>query len=210
MNGLARKCTLAGIAIALLGMRAYADDDWSRYARVVRESVEVSDLHVFGTTDTNDGATILVRDFNDGEVHATVTSRDLAPRTAYSIWIAAFNHPKYCAQPYACSTSDLEIFGGNPKIKASVFWGGGLVADEFGYANTAFDVPTGRTSRELFAQSGDYGLQNLGGAEIHVVLRSHGEAGVAGPVAMQIGSAMQACPPAGCVNAFFSVHKAQP
>jgi len=201
MNRFNWKCTLIGVLLLGISGWANAGDDGG-----MRESVQVSDLHVFGSGELIDGATILVRDFSAGNAHATVTTRGLEPETAYSIWWAVFNYPAYCAKPFACAVTDLEVFGGDPKIKASVFWGGGFIADAFGYANTALVLPAGRTSRELFGQTSDYGLQNLHGAEIHVVLRSHGEAGVAGPVATQIGTAMGACPPAGCVNAFFSVH----
>ena len=53
------------------------------------------------------------------------------------------------------------------------------------------------------------GLQNTKKAEIHVVLRTHGPAGLAGTVADQIGTANEACPVAGCQNKFFSVHRAK-
>lgn len=170
------------------------------------ESVEISDHTVFGTDEVVDGATILVRDFVNEEVRASVSTQALETNTAYSIWWAVFNRPQYCRQAYACTTRDLEIFGGDPRVRASVFWAGGFVSDDFGTANMSMTLIPGRTTRELFAQSKAYGLRNLRDAEIHVVLRSHGPTGVAGTVAEQIGTATLACPEDGCQNVFASVH----
>ncbi len=169
-----------------------------------RESVEVSDHLIFGTTTTVNGATILVRDKRNRVINATITSRALEPDTAYSIWWAVFNYPRFCIEPYRCALADLGPQG-DPRVKPSVFWAGGFLSDIYGFANTAIRLVPGRTKRELFA-GGDFGLQNFGGAEIHVVLRSHGTAGMAGPVAQQIGTASEACPPEMCSNVFASIH----
>ena len=67
-----------------------------------------------------------------------------------------------------------------------------------------------RTERELFASSRNSGLRNLKGSEIHVVLRSHGPAGVAGTIAEQIGTANLACPSEGCQNVYTSIHVPEP
>jgi hypothetical protein len=171
----------------------------------VNESVEVSNHHVFPDGPEVDGATILIRDFRNKIVRMDVTTAALEPDTAYSIWLAVFNSPDQCAGPGQCAPSDL----GNPDVRASVFWGGGLIADANGYASTTMTLQPGRTNRELFAIPSDLGLQDIRNAEIHVVLRSHGPTGVAGSVASQIGTANEACPggnPMNCVNAFASVH----
>ena len=200
--------TLAQSALAG-GDPGYADR--CRPSKPVRESVEISDHVIFGTDQAVFGATTLIRDFRNCEIDVNVTSSALEANWAYSIWIAVFNHPGFCATPNACVVADLEAFGGDPRIRASVFWGGGFVADSTGSANSSLKILSGRTTRELFANTKDYGLQNFGGAEIHVVLRSHGMAGLWGPVADQIGTASLACPPSppggpGCVNEFASFH----
>ena len=176
--------------------------------RWVSESVEVSDHHVFNTSDRVDGATVLVRDFEAGVVTASITSRALEPDTAYSIWWAIFNRPQFCKTPFACGVTDLEVFGGDPRVRASVFWAGGFASDQFGFANSELRLRTGKTRRELFAKSLPWGLANIRNAEIHVVLRSHGPTGVAGTVAEQVGTATVACPEVGCFNAFASIHVA--
>ncbi|MEM1246771.1 MAG: hypothetical protein AAGK22_10375 [Acidobacteriota bacterium] len=170
------------------------------------ESLEISDHTVFGTDEVVDGATILVRDFVHQQVRASVSTQALETNTAYSIWWAVFNRPQYCGQPYSCTTRDLEVFGGDPRVRASVFYAGGFLSDDFGTANYSMTLIPGRTTRELFAQTKAYGLRNLRTAEIHVVLRSHGPTGVAGKVSEQIGTATLACPEDGCQNVFASVH----
>ena len=189
----------------------HGNKDTCRPSRTVKESVEVSDHFVFGTDQAVLGATTLIRDFSNCVANVTITSEALEPNYAYSIWIAVFNRPQFCATPNACVVGDLEIFGGDPRIRASVFWGGGFVADGSGSANTSLVVVPGRTKRELFAETKPHGLRNLRSAEIHVVLRSHGMAGLWGPVAKQIGTAGEACPPSppGCTNEFASFHPAR-
>lgn len=171
----------------------------------VDESVEVSNHFMFPNGPEVDGATILVRDFRNKVVRIDVTSAALDPDTAYSIWLAVFNSPDQCATPGGCVVSD--IF--NPDVRASVFWGGGLISDANGYGSTTMTLQPGKTKRELFAIEADLGLQDIRNAEIHVVLRSHGPTGLAGRVADQLGTANVACPggnPMNCINAFFSVH----
>lgn len=172
----------------------------------VRESIQVADHFMFGDPPMLvQGATILVRDFAARVITATVTTAALEPHTAYSIWWVVFNRPDNCETPYECGSPDV----GNPAVKGSVFWGGGLLADGDGYGNTQIELRRGRTERELFGPMRDDGLQRLRNAEIHLVIRSHGPVGLAGTVAAQIGSANEACPPGGCQNMFFSVHRAK-
>ena len=195
-----------GLPVSALAQEEIIGEASEARSDYVGESVEVSNHYVFNTDSVVDGATVLVRDFKDGTVSASISSRALDPETAYSIWWAVFNRPQYCEEPYRCGVTDLPPFGGDPRIRASVFWGGGFVSDPFGMANSSLKLRVGRTSRELFAQTQPYGLGNIRKAEIHVVLRSHGPIGIAGSVAEQIGTATLACPDEGCVNTFASIH----
>ncbi len=196
-----RFITTAGISLGFCSIALSSEN---------REVVNISDHVLFNTPQVVDGATILIRDRIENSITATISSCALEPDTAYSIWWAVFNEPRFCAQPYDCMVSDLEVFGGDSKVKASVFWGGGFVSDQSGVVNTSLRLAPGSTDRELFAQSENYGLQNLLGSEIHVVMRTHGPAGVAGSIAEQIGTANMACPPDGCQNVFASIHQAAP
>lgn len=195
---------MAGLLLAI-PIAAMADDHRGE-GNTVRESIQVADHFMFGDPPVLvQGATILVRDFAAKVITATVETAALEPHTAYSIWWVVFNRPQYCAVPYECAGSDL----GNPAVEGSVFWGGGLLGDGDGYGNTQIELRRGRTERELFGPMRDDGLQQLRDSEIHLVLRTHGPVGVAGPVAAQIGTANEACPPGDCQNLFFSVHRAK-
>jgi hypothetical protein len=192
--------------IVLLGPGVAMAADYAK-GDFIRESIEVSDQHVFNTDTEVNGVTIHIRDFRNDVVTATVSTGALEPDWAYSIWWVVFNNPQYCATPGECTAGDLEVNGGDPLVKASVFWAGGLLADGSGSAETELKLVPGRTKRELFAMSKNWGLRNIRRAEIHLVLRSHGLAGIAGPVSKQVGTANEACPVSGCANVFASVHR---
>ena len=102
------------ILSACLASSAVAEDYRWGAGHWTRESVEISDHVIFNTTDVVDGATILIRDFTQRVVTATVVSKTLEPDWAYSIWWAVFNYPQYCIEPQKCSVRDLEINGGDP------------------------------------------------------------------------------------------------
>lgn len=187
-------------SVAVLPLHASAEGVSLGY--YVNESVEVAPHFVFPAGPEVDGVTTLVRDFRNKVVRIEVTSAALEPDTAYSIWLAVFNSPDQCATPFQCALSDIP----NPAVRTSVFWGGGLISDMNGYGDTSMTLQPGKTRRELFANMSDLGLQDIQNAEIHVVLRSHGPTGVAGPAALQIGTAHMACPISGCKNVFASIH----
>ncbi len=195
---------LIGTTLALASGQAIADVNHLGF--YVPETVQISDHQMTGSGIEVDGATTLIRDYRYRLVRANVTTNALEPDFAYSIWWVVFNNPEFCATPYKCAGSDLEVNGGDPRIMASVFYAGGMLADGNGSTNTSLTLVPGRTKRELFAQSRDWGLRNLRKAEIHVVIRSHGLAGIAGPVSKQIGTGNEACPESGCANKFFSIH----
>ena len=194
-----RPINLIAAASMLVTFQAHAQHQHTR------ESVEVANHTVFNSDTVVKGVTVLVRDYRDQLITASVTNHDLVPGAAYSIWWAVFNFPRYCAEPYRCTVRDLEVFGGDPRIRASVFWGGGVVADSTGAGTTELRLTRGRTTRETFARSKPYGLLNLRGSEIHVVLRWHDEA-MPGSLAQQVGTANEACPPDDCQNVFASTH----
>ncbi len=201
----------AGMLMALTAPTVYADGGPSGNSPWVRESVEVANLQRFGSGDLINGAAVMVRDIDNDVVDVEVMTADLEADTAYSIWIVVFNYPEFCATPYACGTDDLFHRGGDERVRSSIYWGGGILADAFGYGHTSLRLMPGRTSRELFPApelTTNAGLKELATAEIHIVIRSHGVAGAAGTVADQIGTATKACPPEMCQNKYFSVHRA--
>jgi hypothetical protein len=194
----------ATVCAATAGAQPTRQSDDARFS----ESIEIANHTVFNTTNVVDGTTVLIRNLRDQVIEASVSTRALEPDTAYSIWWAVFNRPQFCGLAYVCRLSDLEVNGGDPRVRVSVFWGGGLISDNFGAANTSIRLYPGRTTRELFAGSKDYGLLDLRRAEIHFVLRTHGPVGMAGTVGEQLGTANLACPAGGCKNVFSSIHRA--
>lgn len=208
-QAIGRSC-LAAIAAGVVLAVASAPASAGRYAF---ESMEISDFYVFNTDQKSQGAVILVRDYNNNVIDVNLTTNDLVPGNAYSIWIAVFNNPWHCSDP--CGLDDLPGVNpdADPRVHPSVFYGGGFLADAAGSANVSLKLVPGRTSRELFAATKNYGLERLWGTHIHVVLRSHGPAldptnpadAAIGSVAQQIGTASAACNPV-CANVLASFH----
>lgn len=108
-------------------------------------------------------------------VNLTIKTSGLVPGDAYSVWWIIFNNPGACAAG-GCSGADL----GNPDVDGAVMNATGRVANS--YRKTTFSAflpvgfihtnPASGNVRQPFGP----GLQNLRGAEIHVVIRSHGMA----------------------------------
>jgi hypothetical protein len=113
-------------------------------------------------------------------VSLEISTTALAPGNAYTVWWIVFNNPAACA-PTGCSGADL----GNPAVNGSVLNATGGVADATGRAKFSAFLPVGfihtnpsdevadaAFKRHMFGP----GLQNLKGAEIHAVIKSHGPA----------------------------------
>lgn len=188
------------IGVSALNQSAHADGK--------RIAVQSANVHNFGDAfDERAGAGILTRSAH--EVWATISTRELDPNAAYSVWWVVFNRPGNCTagsgpDPEAkCGGGDL----GNADIVASVFYATGFVTGDDGTAHLSThlkggsvpkgaDVVVGRGGIEL-----DNGVKpglkrgNGLGAEIHMVIRTHGEI-IPGRVDEQIGSFYGACNPA--------------
>lgn len=106
-------------------------------------------------------------------VNLTVHTSNLDPGNAYTIWWVIFNNPGACS-PAGCSDSDFPT----ADVEASVMHATGRVADSDGNSRLSAFLPVGYmhtnpssgNGRQLFGP----GLQNLKGAEIHIVIRCHG------------------------------------
>jgi hypothetical protein len=96
---------------------------------------------------------------------------------AYTNWWIVFNNPGECTYPIpaigaACGPDgdDPGDFG-NPDVGASVLYATGNVVDEDGEGGFAAHLKMGDTDGALFGP----GLKYPRGAEIHIVVRHHGE-----------------------------------
>ncbi|MGH8250201.1 MAG: hypothetical protein ACREVI_05815 [Steroidobacteraceae bacterium] len=168
-----------------------------------RPKVTVSDMAVFPIGPAVVGASVLTR-YNTS-VEATISTTGLAANGAYSWWWVVFNRPQFCVD--GCGLDDLPVGAtpisvGDPRVLASLLWGGGFVANGTGAAQVEATLETGKPPGEVRFGPG---LRRARGAEIHIVLRSHGPA-AAGEVAGQIASFNGGCTPeeiaaATCPNA---------
>jgi hypothetical protein len=155
-----------------------------------RPEVSISDMAMFPNGPEVVGASVLTR-YNTF-VEGTISATGLASSGAYSWWWVVFNRPEFCVG--GCGLDDLPVgatpvSNGDPRVRASLLWGGGFVANGAGASEVAAHLDRGKPPGEVRFGPG---LQSPRKAEIHIVLRSHGPA-VAGEVAEQIGSFNGGC-----------------
>ena len=98
---------------------------------------------------------------------------ELEPGHAYSLWWVIFNNPNACAGgPGDCVGDDLAT----PAVEGSMMSAAGRIAKNNGRATLRAFLPVGFMHSGEGRQVRGPGLQSLFGAEIHAVLRTHGEA----------------------------------
>ncbi len=155
-----------------------------------RPQVSIADMATFPNGPAVTGASVLTR--YNAYVDATVSTTGLSANGAYSWWWVIFNYPQFCVD--GCGLDDLPIgstpiSNGDPRVKASLLWGGGFVADGNGAADVSAHLDRGKSPGEVRFGPG---LLKTRRADIHVVLRTHGPA-AAGEVAEQVGSFNGGC-----------------
>jgi len=145
------------------------------------------------------GDSQLVRTPNGVSMNLQTTELDAG--AAYTVWWIIFNNPEYC-QSTPCGPGDLLPNGGDPMVDSSVVWATGHVIGGTGAATFAahlqVDKPKGQV---LFGN----GLQNAQGAEIHLVVRSHGQP-IPGQVDEQISTFEGGCDVNVCEDQQFTIH----
>ena len=139
-------------------------------------------------------------------VNVTIDTTMLTAGAAYGIWWIIFNNPGACT-PLGCGNDGADF--GNPAVEASIMNATGRVADANGNATFSAFLPVGFMHTE--PASGNIrqllgpGLQNVQGAEIHVVVRDHGLS--TGDIE-QLSTLLGDCNtsgPTGCFDAQFAV-----
>ena len=109
-------------------------------------------------------------------VSLSLHTTHLGPGHAYTIWWVIFNNPKACTDA-GCGIDESDFV--NPKVDASIMNATGRVADHRGKGWFSAFLPAGfihtNTPAGGLRQVSGPGLQNVKGAEIHVVVRCHGE-----------------------------------
>lgn len=114
---------------------------------------------------------------NDSGVSTTIHTSKLPAGHAVTVWWVVFNHPEHCTHGSGaahCGPGDLLLLGGDPAVEGTVLYAAGHVIGGSGVGNYGAHLSVGDTSGVLLGAGP--GLTNPRGAEIHLVVRSHGPA----------------------------------
>lgn len=120
------------------------------------------------------------------------------PTGIYSVWLCGFNDPSQCADT-PCRTQDLMAGIGDGFCQ----WGGAAIADD---ESGSFAI-RGRSDVTPEVILGN-GLTNISGAEIHLILRSHGFGLKGDKLWAALTSFDGGCPPNLCVDEQIAVFPA--
>ncbi len=131
-------------------------------------AVTTSSAHAFPDGPTKAGSSsTLVR--NDAGVTATFLSPNMTVGDVYTFWWVIFNQPENCSGG-VCGLDDVVPFPGNSVAGVSLVYGGGHIIANSGRASFGARLAAGDTDGAMFGP----GLVDPVGAEIHIVLRTHG------------------------------------
>ncbi len=150
-----------------------------------------------------DASSRLVRD--DGGIAMTLQTSGLAAGDAVTVWWVVFNYPENCLYGRAdlgirCGPGDFK----NAPVQASVLYATGHVIGGEGVGNFGAYLTISDTTGALFG----LGLTNPRGADVHLIVRDHGQA-IPDLVAEQISSFNGGCPPNACMNVQMSIQEAR-
>ena len=166
---------------------------------VLAGSISRSDVRMLSDSSVV-GTSQLVRTENG--ISFSLRTSGLVPGSANSIWVVIFNNPGACSG--GCDAGDL----GTEAVGGRAVWGAGNVAGANGTAGFGGHIPAGPYDPDLLAKGGGgagTGL-NPDTAEVHLVVRTHGDAWP-GNIADQIHSFGLGCNPE-CANRQASIHTA--
>jgi hypothetical protein len=150
----------------------------------------------------------------DGNVAMTLRTSELDSGAAYTIWWVVFNNPEDCVAPIPdisnCGEGDIFDGGelidngdgtyGTPGVNVSVIFATGHVIGNGGVGNFGANLREGKSSGALFGP----GLVDAQGAEIHLVVRTHGQP-IPGKVNQQIHTFEGDCDISICYDQQFAV-----
>ena len=164
--------SVATLFVALaLGQSAAAVDGDALDAQLlggpIRSTLSVVDMIDAAHGYTIVGASTLER--RGRSVHMTVHTTSLTPGSAFTAWWVIFNRPERCSGG-ECGLDD--VFGDPKPARTSVMYASGFIAGQDGIGNTSATLHRGHSSGEVLFGPG---LVNVRGAEIHVIVRDHGQ-----------------------------------
>lgn len=158
------------LALAAVVMLIVSTVPASAHGRATQQTASV---HAFPTgpdgIEPQDGSARLVR--TDSGLSFRMRTDSLTPGDVVTVWYVIFNNPSACNG--GCDGSDL----GNPNVGGTVMWAAGSIVGGNGTANWAGHLSVGEltVAHPGFVFS-DQTLTDARGAEIHLVVHSHGEA----------------------------------
>lgn len=139
-------------------------------------SVQRASVHWLADLSAVDGAAAQLTRTGSG-VSYTSRTTGLEKGHVVTTWWVIFNNPEECDNPVpaigsSCNVPDLF----NPDVEGSVLWGGGNIVGNSGRTTIAGHLAEGEITafHPLFV--GTPGLLDALGAEIHLVIRTHGPA----------------------------------
>ena len=144
------------------------------------------------------GSGVLTRTAAGAQFDIATTMLDAG--SAYTLWWIVFNNPAAC-DPAGCTGADLGV----PAVEGSVMNATGRVVGADGTATFSSFLPVGfmhtnpanGNLRQVFGP----GLQDVAGAELHVVIRSHGPAtGNPEQISTLLADCVNEASPSGCYD----------
>lgn len=158
-----------------------------------------NDVQLFSDNSVVAGASsTLVRTQNG--VSMQLNTSGLEPGATYTVWMVVFNNPAACSDG-VCGEDDVLPPPGNEEAEVSVARVSGRVISPSGAAHFGGRLNVGAMSEVLFGP----GLTDPMTAEIHLIVRSHGEK-IPGLVDNQIHEVGGGCEINVCEDVQFSVH----
>ena len=199
-------CALIASANAEPGKERSSNHFVNKFA----DQVTISDINSLISTDGHEahaisGASKLT--WTKDGVGFDYNTTDLEPDAPYTMWWVTFNRPRNCLSPCECGLVDLA----DPAVRAGVFFAGGRMTDEYGQASFSGEIDYGELPKgedQIPFPGIDAPIRRR--AEIHLVVRGHGDA-LADPLALeeQLTQFNGGCPPNGCADVQVSVHPSQ-
>lgn len=180
-----RRALPAAVALAVACAAA-----WSPPAISAGPSVSSQDVFWIWDPSAVTGMSSLVR--TDMGLSAELRTSELPPGTAMTLWIIVFNNPGACASS-PCMAADLF----NPAVQGDFLYAGGNVVGGGGRSAFGGHVAVGDNSGsghlEIGAPGLAVGLIDPHGAEVHLVVHSHGPASTGQTLKQQISSFLGGC-----------------
>lgn len=176
---------IIGVAVLLwaLPLTAQQGDE------AVQPITIVTTVHMFGDDSVVEGAEAVLTRMEHG-ISMSLDAVGLRPDEAYTIWWLIFDAPSNCSDG-VCGINDVYLMdsngdfildgnglrqlnrASNEAAQMSALWAAGSIAYRNGTAHFEGHLPIGDTTGDVWF---GHGLSNPMGADIHLIIREHGQA----------------------------------